>query len=351
MKKKLHISLFFVLFSIGIQAQEVKNVIFLIGDGMGIAQLYTSVVCNPQPSNFERFKNIGLSKTYSANNFTTDSAAGGTALATGVKTNNGMIGMSPDTVAVKSVMQLAKDKGLATGLVVACNVTHATPASFVAHQPSRKMTEEIAADYVQSDIDVFIGGGKKDFEHRKDGRNISNELRQKGYSIVYTPDEMQQIKSGKMGALLANDHPKRATERNYQLADATTKALELLTQDENGFFLLVEGSQIDWAGHENHKDYLVEEVIDFDKAVGVALDFAKKNGNTLVVVTADHETGALSLPSGNIAERRVDTDFDTFNHTGVPVLIFSYGVGSDNFQGMMQNIDIPAKMKELLRIN
>ncbi len=339
-----------IVFSVAVQAQEVKNVIFLIGDGMGLAQMYAGLVSNPDSSSFERFTNIGLSKTYSANNFTTDSAAGGTALACGVKTNNGMIGMTPDSVAVNSVMQLAENKGLATGLVVSCNVTHATPASFVAHQPSRKMTEEIAADYLNSDIDVFIGGGKNDFEKRKDKRNLSAELRQKGYTIVYTQEEMNRVKSGKMGALLADDHPEKASKRDNLLSNGVAKALELLSQNENGFFLMVEGSQIDWACHANQEDYLLEEVLDFDKVVGIALDFAEKNGNTLVVVTADHETGALSLPKGNIAAHKVDTDFDNLDHTGVPVPIYSYGVGSENFRGIMQNTAIPTRIKQLLLI-
>ncbi len=348
--KNLKLKLLFVtiILSVTVHAQQVKNVIFLIGDGMGLAQMYVGLVCNLEISNFERFTNIGLSKTYSANDFTTDSAAGGTALACGVKTNNGMLGMTPDSIAVNSIMQLAKNKGLSTGLVVSCNVTHATPAAFVAHQPSRKMTEHIAADYLQSDIDVFIGGGKNDFEKRKDKRNISDELRKKGYVIVYSQEEMNRVKSGKMGALLAEDHPEKASKRENLLSNGISKALELLSQNEDGFFLMVEGSQIDWACHANQKDYLIEEVIDFDKTIGIALDFAERNDNTLVVVTADHETGALSLPKGNIAEHKVETDFDNLNHTGVLVPIYSYGVGSESFRGIMQNISIHAKMKKLL---
>ncbi len=344
--KLLLISLFISL-SAYAQEQKVKNIILLIGDGMGIAQVYAGMVSSPVPLNFERFTTIGFSKTYSANNFTTDSAAGGTALACGVKTNNGMIGMSPDSTAVKSIMQHAKDNGLSTGLVVSCNVTHATPAAFVAHQPSRKMEQEIAADYLKSGIDVFIGGGRNDFEKRKDSRNLSDELRAKDYQIVYNQQDMQAVKSGKLGALVADNHPGKAKERGNLLENGTRKALELLSKNSKGFFLMVEGSQIDWGGHENESDYIVEEVLDFDKAIGVALDFADKNPGTLIVVTADHETGGMTLPKGNIASRTFKAKYSTYDHTGVMVPVYSYGTNCNIFGGFMQNTAVCNKMRQL----
>ncbi|MDR1680004.1 MAG: alkaline phosphatase [Prevotellaceae bacterium] len=341
--KLLFISLFISL-TINAQEQKVKNIILLIGDGMGIAQVYAGMVSSPAPLNIERMKTVGFSKTYSANDFTTDSSAGGTALACGVKTNNGMVGMSPDTVAVNSIMQIAKNNDLATGLVVSCNVTHATPASFVAHQPSRSMTEAIAADYLKSGIDVFIGGGRNDFEKRKDGRNLSEELRSKDYTVVHTLEAMNRVQSGKMAALLADNHPGKAAERDNLLVKGVYKSLELLSKNEKGFFLMVEGSQIDWAGHVNQSDYVVNEVLDFDKAVGVALDFADRNPGTLVVVVADHETGGLTLPKGDIAKRTFKAKFSTLKHTGVPVPIYSYGTGSEIFGGFMQNTGVFDRM-------
>ncbi|HET7733779.1 MAG TPA: alkaline phosphatase, partial [Paludibacter sp.] len=162
-----------------------KNVVFLIGDGMGLAQIYAGMVANNNKLNLERCTYSGFSKTYSANKFTTDSGAGGTALACGVKTKNGMIGMSPDSVAVQSILELSSHNKLSTGIVVACAVTHATPASFIAHQVNRNMYDEIATDYLKTDIDVFIGGGRKYFEDRNDGRNLTNELKAKGYQVAY----------------------------------------------------------------------------------------------------------------------------------------------------------------------
>jgi alkaline phosphatase len=183
-----------------------KNVIFIIGDGRGLAQIHAGMGVNGNNLEMEAFRHIGLVKTYSNSHFTTDSGAGGTALACGVKTNNGMIGMGPDSVAVESVLHLAEKKNLSTGVVSACAVTHATPASFVAHQINRNMYEEIAADFLNTDIDVFIGGGRNNFEKRVDQRNLSAELKNKGYNVAYSAKEVKAVKSGKVAGLLYPEH-------------------------------------------------------------------------------------------------------------------------------------------------
>lgn len=348
--KHLFLLLIIAFLPIALYAQEraVKNVIFMIGDGMGLHQIYAAMVKNGSLLNIESIKTIGFSKTYSANQFTTDSGAGGTALACGVKTNNGMIGMSADSIAQPSIMEFAKKAGLSTGLVVTCNVTHATPASFVAHQVSRKNTQEIAADYLKSDIDVFIGGGKNDFEKRKDNRNISQELETKNYKIVYTLEDLQKIEKGKIGALLAGDHLAKQSEgRADMLSISTKKALDILSQNENGFFLMIEGSQIDWGSHKNNIDYVVSEMLDFDKAIGVALDFARKNANTLLIITADHECGGLTIPDGNIGKNEIEAKFSTFEHTGTPVPVFSFGTGAELFSGFMENTSFFGKLIKL----
>lgn len=326
---------------------KVKNIIFLIGDGMGLNQMYAGMTYNKNSLQLERCTHIGLVKTYSANKYVTDSGAGGTALACGVKTNNKMIGMGPDSVAVESILHLAEKNGLSTGVVVACNVTHATPASFVAHQVSRKMTQEIAVDYLKTDIDVFIGGGRDDFEKRKDNRNLSQELKLKDYRVVYTMDELTKVKSGKVAALLADNHPERASKRGDMLPDATQKAIELLSKNKKGFFLMIEGSQIDWAAHDNDIDYLIEELLDFDKAIGIALDFAAKNKETLVVITADHETGGLSILKGDFSNGKVKASFASNDHSGVPVPVYAYGTGAELFVGFMENTSFKEKFARL----
>ena len=327
-----------------------KNVIFLIGDGMGIGQLYAGMVANGNKLNLERCTYSGFSKTYSANNFTTDSGAGATALACGVKTNNGMIGMNSDSVAVQSILELASQNKLATAIVVACAVTHATPASFIAHQVNRNMYEEIASDYLKTDIDVFIGGGRKYFEDRTDGRDLTAELKEKNYQIAYKLDDVESIKSGKLVGLLYDDQNPNMPERGNMLPKATEAAIDILHNNTKGFFLLVEGSQIDWAGHDNNSPQVIREMLDFDETIGKALDFAKKDGNTLVIITADHETGGMVILDGKFGSDQLKTVFTTKGHSGVPVPVFTYGPGAENFGGFMENISFKPKLEKLLKL-
>lgn len=331
-------------------AKQPKNVIFLIGDGMGLAQIYLGMIENGNKLELERMKNVGFSKTYSADNFVTDSGAGGTALATGVKTKNHMIGLGPDSVAVETILEQAERNGLATGIVVSCAVTYVTPATFIAHQVNRKMYEECAADYLKTDIDVFIGGGRKYFDSRSDGRNLINELKAKDYQVATTLEEVLKVKSGKLAGLVHEDQLPEASERGNYLPEATMAAVNILDNNKKGFFLMVEGSQIDWAGHSNDAGMMAREMIDFDKTIGAVLDYAEKDGNTLVVVTADHETGGLALIGGDIEGRKVKTNYVLKNHSGIPVPVFAYGPGAQEFMGFMQNTDFKNKISKLLKL-
>jgi alkaline phosphatase len=222
-------------------------------------------------------------------------------------------------------------------VVVTCNLTHATPASFYAHAGSRNSTQEIAGWFPQSGIDVAIGGGIADFEKRKDGRNLSAELKSKGYQVVYSLEEAATGKPGNLLALLAEDHPKKVSEGRDYLPKAVSLALSRLSKNPKGFFLMVEGSQIDWGGHNNDQDYMVSETVDFDKAVGEALEFARKDGNTLVIVTADHETGGTAIREGSFEKKTVKVDFTKVKHTGAPVPIFAFGPGAEQFTGWLEN--------------
>lgn len=327
---------------------QVKNVIVMIGDGMGVSQVYAGLTANKGTLDIERCKYVGFSKTYSANNYITDSAAGGTAIACGVKTNNGTIGMDASNNPVNSMLADVAGNGLSTGVVVSCNLTHATPASFVAHQPKRSMAEEIANDFVNSDLTVGIGGGRKTFEDRSDGKNIAELMKAKGYQVAYSMDDVKKITSGKLLGLVAEDHPAAYPERGNMLPDGVSTALNILKQNDKGFILMVEGSQIDWGGHANNQEQIVNEMLDFDRAVKVALDFAENNPNTLVVITADHETGGLALNGGNFATGEIDGKFTTKSHTGVMVPVFAFGEGAEEFAGIYQNTDIKPKVLKLL---
>jgi alkaline phosphatase len=327
-----------------------KNVVFMIGDGMGLPQVYAAMVANGNKLALERCTYTGFSKTYSSSHFTTDSGAGGTALACGVKTKNHMIGMSPDSVAVMSILEEAAINKLATGLVVACSVTHATPASYVAHQVNREMNDEIAADYLKSDIDVFIGGGRKYFEERIDARNLTNELKDKKFQIAYTLTDVKSAKGPKLAGLLYDDQNSAMPERGNMLPESTMAAIDILDNNSKGFFLMIEGSQIDWACHNNNLDQTIKEVLDFDQTIGKVLDYAQKSGNTLVIITADHETGGLTLHDGKMGSSDIKHSYSSKVHTGVMVPIYAYGPGAEQFTGIMENTALKAKIEKLLSL-
>lgn len=330
------------------RSKKPKNIIFMIGDGMGTSQVFAGLTANGGRLFLENFKHVGFSKTQSADKYTTDSAAAGTALSSGYKTYNGAIGVDIDTIPQQTILEMAEEQGLATGLVSSSAITHATPASFIAHQPSRNRYEAIAADFLKTDIDVFIGGGYKHFTVREDGRNLADELTNKGYTVLQDMDEIVNFNSGKLAGLTAAEHNDRAPQRGDMLPNATNKAIELLSQNRKGFFLMVEASQIDWGGHQNNTIYVTEEMLDFDKCIAKALDFAAKDGETLIVVTADHETGGLGINGGDIELTTVKGGFTTGGHTAVMVPVFAFGPGAENFTGIMDNTDIPKRMIKLL---
>jgi alkaline phosphatase len=334
-----------------IMAQKApKNVIFLIGDGMGVSQIYAGLTANRGHLNLERIKVIGFHKNQASDNYVTDSAAGATAFATGKQTYNGAIGLDSLKVPSTTLLEMAEKKGLATGLVSTCDITDATPSSFIAHQRTRSMHEEIAGDFLKTDIDVVIGGGRKYFEKRKDGLNLLDTLRKKGYQ-VHSNLALDGVSKGKLVALYAEENPIKVMEgRGDALLYSSKKSLEILGQNKKGFFVMIEGSQIDWGGHANDTDYIITEMVDFDKSIGFALDFAEKNKETLVVITADHETGGFALMGGNMKTGEVKGAFTTKGHTGQMIPVFAFGPGAEAFGGIYNNYDIFTKIKQALQL-
>jgi len=329
---------------------EIRNIIFMIGDGMGLPDVYAAMTVSETPLNIERCNSIGLQKTFSADNYITDSGAAGTALATGIKTKNGAIGVDTAGNPVKSILEIAEDNGLSTGLVSTSSVTHATPASFIAHQASRGSYEDIALDFLKTDIDVFIGGGYDHFAKRKDKLNLLDSLRSKGYEIDTTLAMILASGSPKIAGFTAPVHnPYRLKGRGDMLPASTSKAIEILKENKNGFFLMIEGSQIDWAAHANLEDETIDETLDFDKAVGLALDFAKTDGHTLVIVTADHETGGVTITGGNREKNQAKLSFSTKDHTAVMVPVYAFGPGAEKFTGIYDNTDIFKKILAAFR--
>lgn len=321
--------------------RDIRNVIFMIGDGMGIPDVYAAMTVSDKPLNIERCNITGMQKTFSSDNYITDSAAAGTALATGNKTKNGVIGIDSLGNRVLSILEIANERGRSTGMVSTSSITHATPASFIAHQSSRGSYEDIAMDFLKTDIDVFIGGGYDHFAKRKDKLNLIDSLKFRGYEVDTSMNMIVGSASGKLAGFTAPVHnPYRLKGRGDMLPVSSRKAIEILNRNPKGFFLMIEGSQIDWAGHANAADTLVDETLDFDKAAGVALDFAKNDGHTLVVITADHETGGVTIVGGDRTTHSVKLNFSTKDHTAVMVPVYAYGPGSEKFSGIYNNTDI-----------
>ncbi len=332
---------------------KVKNIIFLVADGMGVTQMSAGMYINGNTLNLERCKVIGLHKPSASNNLVTDSAAGATAFACGEKTYNGAIGVDKDGKPLKTILEAAEEKGLATGLVATSTITHATPASFIAHQPQRKMMEEIAADFMKTEIDLFIGGGKKFFDGRSDKQNLSKQLEEKGYYISdFVTEELGDIElplDKNFGYFTANENPLPAYQGRDYLKVASEKSIDYLSKKskDKGFFLMIEGSQIDWGGHANNSDYIVTEVIDFDYAVKAALDFAEQDGETLVIITADHETGGYAINKGSTMDSLV-TEFTTDYHTADLIPVYAFGPCAAEFGGIYENTAIFDKMMKAL---
>jgi len=315
-----------------------KNIILFIGDGMGLSQVTAGKITKGKLE-MERCPVAGFCTTWSANSLVTDSAAAATALSTGVKTSNGALGVTPDGQALKNVTEAAKEKGKSTGVAVVCSLTHATPAGFIVHVPGRYQNEAIAEQIAASDMDVLFGGGLDYF------RPGLPEL-QKKMQVAVTAEEFRKLGTPeKAAAILYPVHPPYAAQRDVSLKELTQKAIEILSQDKDGFFLMVEGSQIDWAGHKRDGTNVASEVVDFDNAVGAGLDFAEKNGETLVIVTADHETGGFAVLGGSVKNKTVDkTGFVHGDHTASMVPLFAAGPGSEAFGGIHDNTDIGKTM-------
>ncbi len=319
---------------------EPKNIILVIGDGMGFAHLKAAISKSEKPLAMESAEFSGICKTGSLTHKITDSAAAGTAIATGKKTKNGIIGQDTLGNPFETILEIAEKHGLTTGLVSTSSITHATPASFIAHEESRNSYEAIAADFLDVDIDVFIGGGLDNFKNREDGRDLTADLREKGYTVATNLDELNSANTGKLAGLIAEGHMPPASEgRNDILVKSTAKAIDILSKNEKGFFLMVEASQIDWGGHANNIDYVLGETMDMDETVAKILDFAKSNGETLVVVTSDHETGGLTLPASEDDYNALEYHFSTGDHSAAMVPVLSWGPGAEHFSGIMDNTD------------
>ncbi len=321
---------------------NVKNIILLIGDGMGLAQISAGMFANHNQLALTQIKNLGLTKTQSADDFTTDSAAGGTALATGEKTKNRYIGVDPNGKNLLNLPEQIQHMGFQSGIVTTDHLTGATPASFYAHQTERDWSAAIANDLAKSPVALAIGAGKSDFKN-------NDILKDANIKAVVSLEELVNSREDKVAFFLSeNSLPDKLHGRGNVFPDAVAAALQFLSKKKTPFFLVVEGGFIDSGGHANNTGLIVEEMLDFDLAVEQALRFADENNETLVIVTADHETGGFSLPHGNVDSRTIEGQFHSNDHTGIMVPVFAYGPHSQDFCGVYENIAIYEKIMKII---
>ena len=332
------------------KGKKVKNVVLMIGDGMSLMHVYSAWTANRGKLYLDNSQAVGLSKTYCADKLITDSGAGGTAIATGQKTKYHYVGVDPQGNELPSLITLSKAKGMSAGIAVTCRLWDATPADFCCHNVDRDDEFDLVADYVECGADYVVGGGAEKFENRPDGRNIFQELEAKGYQVARSWEEAQALKNGKIFAVTDKRDTPVPAERGDRLAQSALKGMEIMDKNKKGFFLMIEGSQLDDYGHFNDLDLLMQETHDFDRTVGKVFEWAAKDGETLVVVTADHETGGLTLVDGDLQKGEIKCKFSTGSHSGVMVPVYAFGPGAEHFTGLYENTAIFDKIATLLKL-
>jgi alkaline phosphatase len=400
MKRLLGLLAIAVLIGCQEAPRQAKYVFLFIGDGMGLAQVAAAEAylannngeIGSQALNFSQFPVLGTITTYSASNWITCSSAAGTALATGTKTTNGMLGMNSDTVALKAITYKIKEAGYKVGVSSTVTLDHATPGAFYANAASRNDYYTIATQLPATGFDFFGGGGFILPEgRRRDQVPVTDMIEQAGYTIAYGMDDFREMSATDKLVLLQDETRDYLGALPYAIdrkegdmthADIVQAAIEFL-ENEKGFFLMSESGRIDWACHSNDGKTSILETLDLQKAVQVAIEFAQKHPEeTLIVVTADHETGGMALgwesqynvffnqldeqqaskdillqsgdiTSGNMVSemnRKARIGWTTSSHTGIPVPVYATGVNSELFTGKMDNTDIPKKICEAMGV-
>ncbi|AOM80887.1 alkaline phosphatase [Pedobacter steynii] len=328
--------------------KPVKNVILLIGDGMGLAQIHAGSIANHGQLNMGKIHNIGFSQTAAADAGNTDSAAGGSAMAIGEKTNNRYIGVGPDQKKRTNLVDTLANYGIKSGIISVGDITDATPAVFYAHQTDRSMSSEIAADLLESKVEILVGSNQKSFLKNKDAE-LMNKLGSKGFKLSTSAADFLKESKGRQLVLLPDSATRPVKDgRGQLLKESLLHSLNMLSANKPGFFVMAEGAQIDYGGHSNDLPYVVTELHDFDKTVEAALRFADQNGETLVVITADHETGGLTLLDASAEKGMISGAFSTNDHTNIMVPVFAYGPGSGEFRGTYPNNELFHKIIKVM---
>lgn len=322
---------------------KVRNVILLIGDGMGMGAVNAAMYANGGELTMTNLRTFGYVRTQSADNFTTDSAASGTAYACGVKTNNGYVGVGTDGEALENLPEKLAKLGYISGVVSTDDLNGATPASFFAHEQARGNSTAIWADLAESALSFASAGTQAVYE--KQSLKTQEAIKEK-FELVYSPSDAAVAESDRLLYLPASV---KADDRGDYLPETTEMAIRYLSERaKKGFFLMVEGARIDKEEHSNNLKGTVAETLDFDKAVEAAVRFAEADGHTLVIISADHETGAVSLTRGNPSDGYAVGTFTSKGHSPMMVPLFAFGPKSYFFTGTQENSDVSNKIYSIL---
>ena len=355
-----------------------KNIILLISDGMSLTQVSTYRLLKGGPNEriaVDKFPVSGIVLTHSENAIVTDSASSATAFSTGRKTNNGALGLDEDNKILENFTEIIDRYGYVSSLISTSEITHATPAAYASHVDLRWKTDEISLQMMESKVMTILGGGRHFFlpedlgGKRSDGLNLLEQM-ESSRMVMTEKKELHSFDHSDLGKVvgLFADEALRDKEKpeNHVFEPSSSEMLNFAINrsekfNENGckgFFIMLEGSQVDWAGHANDLNYLKREMQDFDEAVELALDYAIQNPDTLVIATADHETGGLLIESSSPTDYTAPEVKFSFNtgigygsHTGVPVPVYAYGPGSENFTGTLDNTDIFYAMLEAVKMD
>lgn len=312
---------------------QVKQILLLIGDGNGLAQISSGIVANGGQLTLTQLRTVGLVKTQAADDFTTDSASGATAMATGQKANNRALGLNAAGDSIPNLPYFLSQKGFKSGLVTNDELTGATPAAFYAHHPERDAAVEIAGYLPTSALNLVIGGGGRLFNKEK--------LSQAGFTLVSDMQEVGEFKGSRIAHFASEGGiPSMEAGRGNFLSQAFLQASSYLGKGKSPFFMMLEAGKIDSGGHSNSPSTIVTELLDFDRVLAEAIRYADTHPGTLVLVTADHETGGVSIPQGDLGRREVELAFHSDDHTGILVPLFAYGARSNVFGGVYDNTEI-----------
>jgi len=356
---------------------KAKNIILLISDGMSLTQVSSYRLLKGGPNEriaVDKFPVSGIVLTHSENAIVTDSASSATAFSTGRKTNNGALGLDKNNEVLENFTEIINRHGYVSSLISTSEITHATPAAYASHIDLRWKTDEISTQMMDSNVMTILGGGRHFFipeelgGKRSDGLNLLEQIKS-SHTVLTEKRELETFDHSNLGKVIGlfADEALRDNEKpdNHPLEPSSTEMLKFAINrsqqfSENGcrgFFIMLEGSQVDWAGHANDINYLKREMQDFDEAVALAYNYAQENNDTLVIATADHETGGLLIEPASPTDYTAPEVKFSFNtgigygsHTGVPVPVYAYGPGSENFTGTLDNTDIFYAMLEAVDI-